>query len=274
MIARLAAMLLALGLQGACVPSPVQDAAPPDRPMRIVSLDYCADQFVLKFADTAQILAVSPDAVKDFSYMKDRAAGLPSVRPSAEDVLILRPDLVVRAYGGGPGAVDFFQRAGIPVLEVGWSPDLAAVRTNTLRLAEGIGQGERGRAVVADMDARLDALERAPAGPKALYATPGGVTTGPGGLIGEMMGRAGLENFETRPGWHALPLERLAYEHPDLFVFADFEGGAGPWSAARHGVFRDAMDAGDPVEIEGAWTSCGGWFVIEAVEALAARSAP
>ena len=80
--------------------------------MRIVSLDFCADQYVLKLADREQILAVSPDAVREFSYMRETAQGLPTVRSVAEDVLILKPDLVVRSYGGGPKAGDFFERAG------------------------------------------------------------------------------------------------------------------------------------------------------------------
>ena len=55
------------------------------KPMRIVSLDYCADQYVLKLADREQILAISPDATGDFSYMREAARGVPTVRAAAED---------------------------------------------------------------------------------------------------------------------------------------------------------------------------------------------
>ena len=72
-----------------------------DAPRRIVSLDYCADQYVLKFADREDILALSPDAGKRFSYMRAAAEGIPTVRPRTADVLALQPDLVVRTYGGG-----------------------------------------------------------------------------------------------------------------------------------------------------------------------------
>jgi len=85
--------------------------------MRIVSLDYCADQYVLKLADPESVLAISPDAVKDFSYLQDAAKSVPTVRPIAEDVLSLKPDLVVRSYGGGPNATSFFAQAGVPVLQ-------------------------------------------------------------------------------------------------------------------------------------------------------------
>ena len=100
--------------------------------MRIVSLDFCADQYVLKLADREQILAVSPDAVREFSYIRETAQGLPTVRSVAEDVLILKPDLVVRSYGGGPKAGDFFERAGIPVLQVGWTATVHGDGPNTI----------------------------------------------------------------------------------------------------------------------------------------------
>ena len=109
-------------------PDPISVVASDNRAQRIVSLDYCADQYVLKLADREQILAISPDAVKDFSYMQDAAVGVPTVRPVAEDVLILKPDLIVRTYGGGPNAAAFFKRAGVPVLQVGWAKQIRVRR--------------------------------------------------------------------------------------------------------------------------------------------------
>ncbi len=52
---------------------------------RVVSLDYCADQYVLALADREQILAVSPAAGAEYSYMAERAQGVPRARPTPED---------------------------------------------------------------------------------------------------------------------------------------------------------------------------------------------
>ena len=41
------------------------------------------------------------------------------------------------------------------------------------------------------------------------------------------------------------------------------------WSAARHPVARAQLRELPVVPLEGAWTACGGWFVLDAVEALA-----
>ena len=255
----------------ACAPQPSAAPIAPERPMRIVSLDYCADQYLLKLVDRDRIAAVSPDADRDFSYMRAAAVGVPSVRPRAEDVLVLKPDLVIRSYGGGPDAAAMFARAGVPVLQIGYANDLAAVRQVLIDTATGLGEGAKGEALAAEMDRRLAVLPAPPRErPTALYVTPGGVTSGSGGLVDEMMRAAGYDNFEAAPGWRTLPLERLAHEQPDLIASASFWN-APPdrWSAARHPIVARAMRDTPVVPIEGAWTACGGWFLVDAVEALA-----
>ena len=242
------------------------------KPARIVSLDYCSDQFVLKFVDRSSILAVSPDATEDFSFMREAAHGVPVVRPLAEDVLILKPDLVVRSYGGGANAAEFFERAGIPVLNVGWANDIDAVISNIERMAEALGEKDKGRDVAQEMRARLSAIKESKNAQSALYMTPSGVTSGPGSLIHEMIIAGGYTNFQSSPGWRSLPLERLAYEQPDIVAAAFFESRTNhpdAWSPMKHPIARKQLSQRTVVPIDGAWTACGGWFLMEAVEALA-----
>lgn len=276
-----AALLVGLLLASCEQQSVDKDAGGGERPSRIVSLDYCADQFVLKLADREQILALSPDAEMDFSFMRDAADGLPKVRPVAEDVLTLQPDLIVRSYGGGPNAGAHFARAGVPVLQVGWATtvdgeELDSIPSLIQHMADGMGQTERGRELVAEFRSRLAAIQPRRNGGETLYMTPAGVTTGPGSLVHELLLAAGLENFQRLPGWRSIPLERLAYEQPDLVAAAFFESRTNhpnAWSAARHPVAKSQLENLEVVSIQGAWTSCGGWFLVEAVEALAASAA-
>tara|TARA_R110000782_G_scaffold93527_6_gene177050 strand:- start:1196 stop:1999 length:804 start_codon:yes stop_codon:yes gene_type:complete len=241
-------------------------------PGRVISLDYCADQYLLKMLPASRILAVSPDADEAFSYMRKQAAGMPTVRPHAEDVLSLGPDLVVRSYGGGPRVASLLNRAGIEVLQLPYADNLADIRAATLSIARALGVPERGVEMVAEFDRRLAALELDDEPREALYMTPTGVTSGPGTLVHEMLKAAGLRNFETRAGWHSLPLERLAYEQPDLVAAAFFDiDTIRPelWSPMRHPVARRQLGEQPAVMLQGAWTSCGAWFLLDAVEALA-----
>lgn len=215
-----------------------------------------------------RILAVSPDAGARFSYHREQAAGIRQVRPTAEEVIALEPDLIVRSYGGGPHAADFFERAGIPVHQIGFGADLAGVRQLVVEMAAALGVPGRG----AELAARLDTVSAPEGRGTALYLTPGGVTAGPGTLIHELLAAAGYRNFQSSPGFREIPLERLAYERPDLTVAAFYEDAVahgGSWSSARHPLVRRLVAEGPVVFLEGAWVGCGGWFLADAIEALA-----
>ena len=271
----LLSVLLPLSLL-ACTAGVEQSEATPrgaNQPKRIVSLDYCADQYVLQFSDREAILALSIDAEKRFSYLRDEAEGFRKVRPRAADVLALKPDLIVRSYGGGPNLTTFLERAGVPVVQIGFPQSIEDVRAEVVRIGSRLGEAERARAVVKDMDRRLKALAgRTNGNPQALYMTPGGVTAGEDTIIHELMGAAGLANFQQDVGWHPIPLERLAYERPELIIAAFFESeneDLRNWSATRHPVAKAQLEEQPVAAIDGAWTACGGWFLIEAIETIA-----
>ncbi|MDT0575937.1 ABC transporter substrate-binding protein [Croceicoccus sp. F390] len=237
---------LATLLPGSCgaAPQPHSGAA-----QRIVSLDYCADQYVLRFADRQDIFALSLDAQETFSCMGDRAEGIATVRPRTADVLALRPDLVVRSYGGGAEAAAFLHRAGVPVVQLGFPATIGDVREEVRRVGIRLGGPDRAQAIADQMDSRLAALPaRSGKTTIALYMTPAGVTTGEGSLVHEMLLAAAF-------------LEQTATQIDS-------------WSAARHPVARAQLRDLPVAKLEEAWTSCGASFRRGAVEALAQQAAP
>lgn len=244
-----------------------------DPPRRIVSLDYCADQYVLGLADRDRIVALSPDAREPFSYLRDQAAGMPMVRPRIEHVLALDPDLVVRSYGGGPRATIFLEQVGIPVLALGVMQDIDAVRATIRHAAAVFGVPARAKALIADMDARLAAARAAAQSVDAsvLYMSPSGVSAGPGTFVHHLIDAAGFDNFQTQPGWRSIPLERLAYETPDRYavgLFGPDQSQADAWTPFRHPVATRRIDEGPVTPIDGATVACGGWYLADAVDTL------
>ena len=255
-------------------PEPERGIDPPTiPPRRIVSLDYCADQYVLGIADRDRIAALSPDAREAFSYLRHEAEGLSTVRQRIEDVLALRPDLVVRSYGGGPRATTFLEQAGVPVLALGFMQDIDTVRATIRRSAAAFGVPERGESLVAEMDARLGRARAAARSIDAdiLYLSPAGVSAGPGTFVHHLLDAAGFDNFQTQPGWRSLPLERLAYEKPDRYAVGLFGGERShldAWTPFRHPVATRRVAEGPTTPIDGATVACGGWYLVDAVEAL------
>ena len=243
-----------------------------DDARRIVSLDFCADQYLIAFADSENIAGVSPDATKSFSYYRDVARALPVVPPRAEDILVKRPDAVIRTYGGGPNITRFLERAGVEVIQIDYASDLEGVRRNAVAVAAALGRPDRGVEAAADMARRLSALPDA-GDEEILYLTSKGAVAGRDTLIDELIERSGRKNFQETPGWGALALEKLAYEHPAAIAAAFFDGSDAAtdrWTPARHPVARRALNNADVIEIPGAWTACSAWFITEAAEALAA----
>jgi iron complex transport system substrate-binding protein len=239
---------------------------------RIVSLDFCADQYLLKMLPRSRILAVSPNANKHFSYMRDSAINISTVRPIAEDVLALKPDLIIRSYGGGPHASRFFKLAGIPVLQIPFTNSFEDVRNTIRHIADGLGVEQKGEKIISIMNSRLKNIRKSDSKKMALYMTPTGVTSGAGTLIHEMLQAANLKNFQRHPGWGLIPLERLAYEQPAVIAAAFFtteENYLSMWSPMRHPVARKQITKQPTVMLQGAWTACAGWYLLDAIEALA-----
>ncbi len=267
---RLLALLIVLFIAGCGGPDTIT-ALEKNAARRIVSLDFCADQYVLKLADPADIAALSPDATSPFSYMREQAKGFPRARPRAEDILLLDPDVVVRTYGGGPNISRLLERAGINVVQIGYANDLAAVREIVRDAAQKLDVAEAGETVVAEMDARLAALPRYDDAPSILYLTSKGATAGLNTVINDLIETSGASNFLTRQGWSNIPLEELVYQRPNIIATGFFETSdltSDIWTPARHPVAQRALAETKTINLSGASTSCGAWFLVDAVEAL------
>jgi len=244
------------------------------QPSRIASLDFCADQYVLRLADRGQIAAVSRFADGEDSYERARAHGLPRIRPTLEEIAPLRPDLVVRTFGGGPEIEAALARRNIRVLNVGWIEDIDAVIAAVRRIGAAFGQAARAEAFARTLEARREMLRRRMMpGFSALYLTPGGVTAGRGTMVDAIFREAGVRNSETGDGWRPAPLERLVRERPERLVLSFFDFGAtraDAWSSARHPLMRRVLADTPSVSWPAAWTSCAHWGALDAAEALQA----
>ena len=79
---------------------------------RVVSLDQCADQYVLALAPRQAIAGLSHRADDSDSHLRHQAEGLPQRRVTAEGVLAARPTLVVRYWGGDARLEETLARRG------------------------------------------------------------------------------------------------------------------------------------------------------------------
>ncbi len=247
-------------------------------PRRAVSITLCADQLVVALADRQQIAAVSWLAGDpDQSYMAARAKGLPITYGTAEEVVAREPDLVLAsAYAARP-TVALLRRLGIRVIDLALPRTFADVARETMRAAKALGHPDRGRALVADMQARLARGAPKPGAPRpvAVLYQPGGVTMGRGFLEDRILVRAGYRNLATLLGIErqgTIGLERLVVARPDLIAFGAARDGA-PSLATRlfdHPALREAVPRARRIVLPPPLWTCGAWFTALAVERLAA----
>lgn len=242
---------------------------------RALSLDQCADQYLLALSPRAAIVGVSPRAGNGDSYLAERAKGLPIRRADLESVLASHPQVVVRYWGGDPGLLTALKRRGIAVAEISDAVDFAGVRRSVRAIAKTLGQTTAGEALIARMDDQLARSRDAWRGRNALYLTSGGATAGRGTLIDAILSAAGLHNLADGQGFRALSLEQLTLHPPQAVIegfFDDQSENRTRWSPGRHDAMTRLMARRTLVSLPGSMLGCPAWFVGDAVARIAAAA--
>lgn len=244
-------------------------------PARVVSMNLCADELVLRLADRAQIAAVTHLARDPRgSTVAEAAVGVPVTRGLSEEIVALKPDLVIAGAFTTRTTVGMLKRIGVPVLELGVPADLDGVRAQVRQVAAALGHPERGDALVADLDARLAALVPASHPLRTLVMRPNAFTVAPGGLGDALIRTAGLANAAAeigRDGFGQVPLEAAALSGADLIVVDEAAPGAPSLADTlpHHPVFRKLAREGRIVAIPNRFWTCPGPQIAEVVARLA-----
>src|ERR1700733_5645716 len=118
-------------------------------PSHVVSLNLCTDILLVQLAPE-HIAALSPlarDAA--LSVVAAEAARLPWVRPDAEAVLRLRPDLVLAGEYGAQAAVGLLRERGVRVVAIPEPTNFADITVEVEAAAGALGVPARGAEMLA-----------------------------------------------------------------------------------------------------------------------------
>uniref|UniRef100_A0A9E8A7D0 ABC transporter substrate-binding protein n=1 Tax=Bosea sp. NBC_00436 TaxID=2969620 RepID=A0A9E8A7D0_9HYPH len=263
------------GTVAGMLPAQAVSAAP--KPARIVSLNLCTDELVLRLADRARIASVtwlSRDPRNANMAEAARAVGVN--HGLAEEVLAAKPDLVVAGAYTTRTTVALLKRTGIPVREFGVPRNIAEMRAQITEMAALIGEEERGTRLVAEIDARLAAIaaRRPIERPRAIVLRPNGFTVGRGSLVDEILTTAGLDNIAAGLGiesYGQIALETVALGGAQMLILNDTPDG--PPSLANEILHHPLIvKRGARLKLialpSRLWT-CAGPSVLDAVDLLA-----
>ncbi|GMQ95901.1 MAG: ABC transporter substrate-binding protein [Gammaproteobacteria bacterium] len=250
-------------------------AAPPQR---IVSINICGDLLALSLAPRARIASVTFLAADPImSPIASAADGVPLNYGKAEEVLALRPDLVLAGRYTARATVALLERLGYPVIEFDVVESLDDARSQIRTAAVAMGVAEAGEKMIAALDARIEATaaKRGDRRPLAAVYGPNGFTPGPRTLSGSLIELAGFENLAARAGiryWGNLSLERLLLAQPDvLIVEARYDRAqALADQILAHPALDDLRDRITVAEVPRPLWSCPGPWIVDALDRLVA----
>lgn len=245
------------------------------RPNRIVSTNVCTDQLLLLLVGRNRIAALS-NLSQDpkLSTMPDAAKGIPTTGARAEEIVPLKPDLVLANVWTGAKANRFLAGIGIEVLVVPEAKSFADIEAVIAMLGRRLDETKRAERIILDMRHRLENATRKPHGGTALVYEPNGYSPSTGTLSDAVLNAAGWRNLAPSLGvvtYGVVPLERVVVMRPDLLVFDDHS----PSSASRaqgllrHPALKSVAQSAKTEWVPAPLWICAGPWTVEAVERLA-----
>jgi iron complex transport system substrate-binding protein len=248
-----------------------------DRRLRIVSINACADQLLYALAEPEQIAALTHYAVQDdYSIYVDeiRRSGIKRIQGNAEEVMKLKPDLVLAGTYTRRATRELLARHGVRVELFPPARNIAESREAIRRVAKLTGNPEKGEALIERIDGALKAQVDHPAGaPALLQLQRGGYVSGPETLIGDLLARLGARNAAPGLGVEHLgvtSLERALKLRADGLVLFDPYSNATDQGSAMllHPALRVIYPPERRIVIPGRLVICGGPSLPEAITEL------
>lgn len=274
----LACAALVLSAGGASGQTAPEKRLATEHPQRIVSLNLCADQLLLQMVGRERIRAVTYLARDPRSSgMAAAAMRVPVTRGTAEEVIAMKPDLVLAGAFSTRGTVAILRRLGYRVVEFEPETDFTMIAANIRKLAAAVGEPARGQAMIGIIERRLAEVARTSGTrPRPLYAdyNANGYTSGDGMLISEVANRAGFDTLGQRLGFagpRQVSLEQMLVLRPEIIDPGDeYAAPALATQMFRHPALKHLMRKRQVVAIPSKYTVCGTMQTLRALDALVA----
>ena len=240
-------------------------------PQRVVSMNLCSDQLAMMLAAPGQLISVS-DLAQDprMSPMAEQAAAYAANTGRAEEIYLMRPDLVIAGTYTPGATVAMLRRLGIPVEIRPPAEDSDAIRAEITRMGDLLERPDAARDLLTRFDADLAAARSSDTHGRAALYYANGFTSGEDTLAGSILGAAGYRNIAADYGITAtttLPMELLVMARPDRLITGAKWPGHSQGEAILDHPALDAITDAPPRTTDRNWI-CGTPFVTRAIWSL------
>lgn len=253
-------------------------AAPAATLPRLVSMNVCTDQLVLTLADPEQILGLSRFSRDGWQSKAGDLSRYPALSGGAEDVLLIKPDLVVASAFDKRATRELLKAKGLRLSELAVPRTLDEARQQIREAGDITGHPDRAAAEIARLDAALARARQAVSKRhfRVLPVSRRGWVAGSDSFMGSLLGEAGLRSAAGDLGFNFggfASLEAIVNLRPDFIVVSQ----AGDYARDDGQAFllHPALERFYPPEkrivIPERLTECGGVLLADALDALAAE---
>ena len=253
------------------------------KPTRIVSINLCTDQLLLQLVGHKRIASVTYLAADPYiSYSANRAVGLVKNHGLAEEVIELRPDLILAGAFTSRPTTSLLKKLGYRVIEFEMAGSFETLRQNIIKAGEVLDEEKKAGRLVTQFDRALGNLASGGRLVSAIILQPNAAGAGNVSLLDDIFRSANLTSISLGQGilgigW--LTLDQVIWAQPELII-SDMEP---RWPslghlAMRHPAYRAIRDkqgrVPSRVNLPANLWNCGGPQIANAVSILAkARAA-
>ena len=246
---------------------------------RIVSMNVCSDQLLLSLADPEQILGLSRFARDPSqSWAADRTRDYPSLSGGAEDVLVLKPDIVVASLFDRRSTRELLKAKGLYLAEFAVPRTLAETKAQISEMGQLVQHPDRAREEITRLDAAVARARRTVSKKnyRVLPLSRRGWVSGSDSLVSSLLTETGLSNAAGDLGFAAggfASLEAIVQLKPDLLVVSEAGDRAEDEGRAflLHPVLARFYPPEKRIVIPERLTVCGGVMLAEALDVLTAE---
>jgi iron complex transport system substrate-binding protein len=243
---------------------------------RIVSMNVCTDQLLLPLADPAQILGLSRysrDAWQ--SWAAEEARRYASLSGGAEDVLVLKPDIVLASLFDKRSTRELLKAQGLRLAEFSVPRNLDEVKAQIRKMGEIVQHRDRAEAEIARLDAAMTRARQVVLEKhySVLPLSRRGWVSGGDSLVSSLLSETGLFNAASRlgvGGGSLVSLEEIVMAKSDFLLVSEASDRAEDDGSAflLHPALERFYPPSKRIVIPERLTVCGGVMLADALDVL------
>ena len=243
---------------------------------RVASMNVCTDQLLLTLADPAQIVGLSRysrDAWQSFAAADARR--YPILSGGAEDILVLKPDIVVASLFDKRSTRELLKAQGLHLTEFSVPRNLGEVKAQIREMGEIVGHPDRAAAEIVRLDAAMARARQAVTDKhySVLPLSRRGWVSGRDSLVSSLLTETGVFNAASDLGVATggfAPLEAIVNAKPDFLLVS--EAGSRAEDDGRAFLLHPGLERFYPpskrIVIPERLTVCGGVMLADALDML------